>query len=195
MTSLARSRLKPTLWWTSVIFYTIGIFIATPYLPSLIDAASAQWSKSGVSRFVLAVELVLAVCILILAIIFLIKKKKKPILFLVFLGFIFLLCFVLYLIIRNPYEFTHLPEYALLSILLVQALKSRKRFLQDESEETEKNTSFLKNPYVLSIMIVSLVGIADETYQYFLPGRFFTIYDIFLNALGGFLGTLIIGDI
>jgi carbon starvation protein CstA len=161
----------------------------------LIDVASAQWSKSGVSRFVLTVELILAACILILALIFLIKKKKKPVLFLIFLGFIFLLCFVIYLIIPNPYEFTHLPEYALLSILLILALKSGKRFSQKESEKTEKNAPFLKNPFFLSIVIVSLIGITDEIYQYFLPGRFFTIYDIFLNSLGGFLGTLIIGDI
>ena len=31
-----------------------------------------------------------------------------------------------YFIIPNPYELTHLPEYAILSILIIQALKEEK---------------------------------------------------------------------
>jgi len=37
-----------------------------------------------------------------------------------------------------------------------------------------------------------LVGIGDEIYQHFLPNRFFTWYDIFLDILGGILGLLIL---
>jgi VanZ family protein len=184
-----RNQIKSSFWWTAAVLYTIGIFGATPYLPRLINAASEQWSRSGVSRFILAVELLLAAVIVILALTSLIKKKKRPLLFLAFLGIIFIMCIVLYLIIPNPYEFTHLPEYALLSILLIQALK------KPSQERSEKNIPLLKNPYVLSMLIVTSVGAADEVYQHFIPGRFFTVYDIFLNSLGGFLGTLIIGDI
>jgi len=40
-------------------------------------------------------------------------------------------------------------------------------------------------------MVTGLIGTADEIYQYFLPNRYFTLYDIFLNILGGILGLLI----
>jgi len=176
--------------WTVVFFYTVALFVLTPYLPQLISIASSRWASSSVSRFVLFVEIALALLISILAARFLIQKKKKSALFLISIGGIFLLSFILYRFIPNPYEFTHLPEYAILSILIVWALdKKLKR--ADTKKEKNIRLTISKNPYFLSAIITGIIGAVDEIYQYFLPNRYFTWYDIFLNILGGVLGLLI----
>ena len=87
--------MKITRKWAVVFFYTVGIFVVTPYLPQLISVASSQWASSSVSRFVLVVEIATAFLILILAVGFLIKKKKKSALFLISVGGIFLLSFLI----------------------------------------------------------------------------------------------------
>jgi hypothetical protein len=140
---------------------------------------------------VLVVEIALALLISILAVRFLIQKKKKSALFLIYVGGIFLLSFIIYQFIPNPYEFTHLPEYAILSILIMRALDKEKLKSTDAKKEKNIRLTINKNPYFLSAIITGLIGTVDEIYQYFLPNRYFTLYDIFLNILGGILGLLI----
>jgi len=171
--------MKITRKWTVVFFYIVAIFVITPYLPQLIRTASSRWSSSGVSRFVLGTEIAIALFILAIAAIYLIYRKKRSALFLIYVGSIFLLSFIIYQFIPNPYEFTHLPEYAILSILIVRALNK------------ERGSSFIKNSYFLSGLSSGVIGVTDEVYQYFLPNRFFTWYDVLLNILGGILGLLI----
>ncbi len=183
--------MKITRKWTVVFFYTVAIFVATPYLPQLISIASSRWASSSVSHFVLVVEIALALLISILAVRFLIQKKKKSALFLISTGSIFLLSFLIYQLIPNPYEFTHLPEYAILSILIIWTLDKEKSKSTDAKKEKNIRLSISKNPYFLSAIITGIIGTGDEIYQYFLPNRFFTWYDIFLNVLGGILGLLI----
>jgi len=183
--------MKITRKWTVVFFYTVAIFIVTPYLPQLISIASSRWASSSVSHFVLGVEIAIALIVLTLAVGFLIKKKKKSALFLISVGSIFLLSFLIYQFIPNPYEFTHLPEYAILSMLLVWALGNKKVMRTSTKKEKKLRLTISKNPYFLSAMITGLIGTVDEIYQYFLPNRYFTWYDILLNILGGILGLLI----
>jgi hypothetical protein len=162
--------------------YTASIFAITPYLPALIRTASSRWSSSRVSQIVLGLEIVIAFLILALATRFLILKRKKSTLFLLSVSAIFLFSFIIYKIyIPNPYEFTHLPEYAILSILIIRAINKEKR----------ENSILIKNSYFLTGLISGVIGAGDEMYQYFLPDRFFNWYDILLNILGGILGLLI----
>ena len=177
--------------WAVVYFYIIGIFAVTPYLPQLIRIASSQWSSSGVSRFVLGIEIAIALFILALATVFMIYRRKKSSLFLISVGGISLLSFFIYQLIPNPYEFTHLPEYAILSILIIWALDKNKLIRIGTQKEKNMKSPIIKNLYFLSGAGTGVIGIADEIYQYFLPNRFFTLYDIFLNILGGILGLLI----
>ena len=165
--------------WGIACAYTGGIFLITPYLPQLIRFASSKWSQSGVSRFVLYVEIIIALLILTLAIVFLFYKRKKSVSFLISVAGIFFLSFIIYQFLPNPYEFTHLPEYAILSILVARAL------------DKKKGARLRNNYYFLSGLITGVIGTGDEVYQYFLPVRFFTWYDIALNILGGILGLLI----
>ena len=179
------------LWrWVVVFVYTVGIFVVTPYLPQIIQAASSKWSSFGVSRFVLWVEIGLAVLILALAIVFIVQKKRKSAIFLISATLIFLLSLCIYQLIPNPYEFTHLPEYAVLSMLLFWAWNKTKKS-REEMKSAGKPRIFM-NPYFQSGVITGMVGSADEIYQLYLPNRAYTWYDIFLNILGGILGLLII---
>jgi len=172
--------LKTSGKWGLVIFYIIWIFALTPYLPALIQFASSRWSKTTVSHVVLGVEIFLALLVLICVIIFLKFRRNKSLYFLLYYGGILLLSIVIYQFLPNPYEFTHLPEYAVLSVLLMNAL-----------EKKEKKSSSIKKPYLFSASITGVIGIIDEIYQHFLPRRYCTVYDIFLNILGGILGLLV----
>lgn len=168
--------------WVLPCLYTASIFVITPYLPALIRTASSRWSSSRVSHIVLGLEIVIALLILALAIRFLILKRKKSALFLLSVSGIILFSFIIYKIyIPNPYEFTHLPEYATLSLLMIRAINKGKG----------EGTAVIKNSYFLTGLTTAVIGTGDEVYQHFLPNRFFNWYDIFLNILGGILGLLI----
>ena len=181
-----------TSWkWIIVCVYTIGLFAVTPYLPQLILAAISRWTSSGVSRFVLWVEIAIALLILILAVRYLTHRRKKSALFLISVGCVFLLSFIIYQFSPNPYEFTHLPEYAILSMLFVWALGDKKAKRTNVKKEKRLTSVVIKNSYFLSAEITGIIGTVDEIYQHFLPNRYFTLYDIFLNILGGILGLLI----
>jgi len=175
--------------WIVVFFYITCIFLFTPYLPQLIRVASSRWSTSGVARFVLSFEIAIALLIFLLALKLLIIGKKKSILFIFSVGAIFLLSLILYKFLPNPYEFTHLPEYAVLSILIVWTLE--KEEIKDINKEKFLKSLANKNPYFLSGVLTGIIGTVDEAYQYILPNRFFTLYDIFLNILGGIIGLLV----
>lgn len=178
--------------WVIACAYTGGIFLVTPYLPQLIRVASSRWSSSGVSRFVLGVEIIIALLIFTLAIVFLFYKSKKSALFLISICGIFLLSFIIYQFLPNPYEFTHLPEYAILSILIVRALdKGKGRGVLAKKEKNIKSV-LNKNSYFLSGAVTGIIGAGDEIYQHFLPNRHFTWYDILLNILGGIIGLLVL---
>jgi len=177
--------------WFIVCVYTIFLFVVTPYLPQLIQAATSQWSSSSVSRFVLGVEIAIALILLVFAVCFLTQKKKKAFLFLISIGCILVLSFIIYQFIPNPYEFTHLPEYAVLSILIVWALEKKKKDGTIARERKKYKPKLIKNLYFQSGVITGIVGTIDEIYQHFLPNRHFTWYDILLNILGGILGLLI----
>jgi len=166
--------------WGLVVLYIIGIFVFTPYLPNLIQFASSHWSGTKVSHFVLGVEIFLALLVLVCVIIFLKFRRNKSLYFLLSYGGILLLSIVIYKFLPNPYEFTHLPEYAVLSALLMNAL-----------EKKERKSPAKKNHYFFSASLTGVIGIIDEIYQHFLPRRYCTVYDIFLNILGGILGLLV----
>lgn len=60
-----------------------------------------------------------------------------------------------------------------------------------EKKEEKLKYGIIQNSYLLSGIVTSIIGAGDEVYQHFIPGRFFTWYDIFLNAVGGVLGLLV----
>ena len=175
--------------WIPVGFYSICIFVATPFLPDLIRTTTSRWSYSSVSRFVLYVEILIGLGILALGIRLLLsaKNKKKAIIFLVSVSMILFCGFILYRFLFNPYEMTHFPEYGVLGILVMRALWPNKYRYSGK----QKKVSIIQNSYFYGGLITGLIGTAEEIYQHFLPNRFFNWYDIVLNVVGGILGLLI----
>ena len=124
-----------------------------------------------------------------------------------------------YCIIPNPYELTHLPEYAILSILIMRAIKDEKekekindasifpvRKISSSDQRWYKRESWVWNRfktllkfsnriYFRSAAITGALGAIDELYQGVLSLRHFVWYDIFLNMAGGILGLTILWGI
>jgi len=160
---------------------------------------------------VLSGEIIIALFILALGIIILVLRKKISALFpFLFTAGIFLGSVVLYLIfLPNPYEFTHYPEYAILSMLIINALEKNKDSSSGRNsagkigggirrsigKKGNIKSRIIKNPYFLSALLTGIIGTGDEIYQHFLPHRFFTWYDILLNIGGGILGLLIYWEV
>lgn len=157
--------------------------MATPLLNDLIRVASEKWSSDGVSRFVFWVELALAAVVLIIAVAVFFCSRKKFGPFLLSIGLIFIASYIFFRIVPNPYELTHYPEYAVLSMLIFRAV---------DLKNGRKKLFGIGNPYLSAGLFTALVGMADEIFQYFLPDRSFIWYDILLNAVGGIIGLLLI---
>jgi len=69
---------------------------------------------------------------------------------------------------------------------MARALDNQKRRdINNKEEYRYRKFKMIKNSYFLSGILTGLVGTGDEIYQHFIPGRFFTLYDVFLNLLGG----------
>jgi len=197
--------------------YLLILLVATPYLPLLIRWASSKWQAGSISSFVVGVEIFLGALLLFLAggVFFFNRRRFPPFVFII--GGIITSAILFYFIIPNPYELTHLPEYAILSILIIKAIKKQtgkgKEKLNDASiypvrrisssdQRWYKRESWIWNRfkalpkisnrvYFRSAAITGAFGAIDELYQGVLPLRYFTWYDILLNVIGGILGLTI----
>jgi hypothetical protein len=78
--------------------------------------------------------------------------------------------------ILGPEERTHLIEYAVVAILIHQALSERRR-----------NDSRVRAPAALAVVVTALLGWLDEGLQALLPGRVYDIRDVGFNALAGLM--------
>lgn len=194
--------------------YLLIILVTTPYLPLLIRWASSRWQAGSISGFVVGVEIFLGALLLFLAGgVFFFNRQRFPS-FVFIIGGIIISAIIFYLIIPNPYELTHLPEYAILSILILHAVKRGRREKKNETyiypvrrisssdqrlykRESRVWNRFKTLPkisnrvYFSSALITGALGALDEIYQVVLPLRYFTWYDILLNVTGGLLGLTI----
>jgi glycopeptide antibiotics resistance protein len=155
----------------TVGIYIFSIFLATPFLPHLIRLASNYSSRESVMGFVLGVEIFIALTIIVLSVYLFIFRRSKFFTYLVSISAIITTASIVYLFLSNPYELTHLPEYAVLGMLLYRSLLQKG-----------------KSPVLQALQYSVLVGLLDECFQGILPNRSFTWYDILLNAMGAGLG-------
>jgi hypothetical protein len=172
-----------TIRWLVLYAYVLIVFFATPYLPSLIKQASSMWSSGSLSTFVLGVEIFLGFILIALCIGVFFYKRQKFFRFVIILGGVIIVACLFYRRVPNPYELTHLPEYAIMSVLILHAIKEL------EGKRREKVSE--KRVYFQSAVITGILGSVDELFQGVLPMRYFAWYDIFLNMLGGILGLTI----
>jgi len=173
-----KGRISPYLSrrWLFVYGYLVILIIGTPYLPLVIYLARKRWQGGSVSNFVLAVEIAIAVLLMFLAVVTYFVNRKKFLPFTLILSGLIAFCYFFYLSNPNPYELTHLPEYAIMSVLLNHAIRAGDR---------GENKNYL---LIRSGLITLILGAVDELYQGLLPLRYFRGYDIMLNALGGIFG-------
>lgn len=68
----------------------------------------------------------------------------------------------------------HIPEFYILSYLLFRALR-------------RNGTNKPLTSAILAIGISTIYGMLDEIHQLFVPGRIFSVYDIFLNLIGSLI--------
>lgn len=180
------------------------ILVATPYLTSLIRWASSKWPGVSVSRFVLGVEISMGILLIVLVGGVFFYNRAKFLRFMLITGGSIATASFFYRVVPNPYELTHLPEYAILSILMVRAIKMGEgtntvqctgrhysTFLR--LRQTERSGANLL--YFQSAVFTTALGTVDELYQGLLPSRSFIWYDILLNGLGGVLGLAIVWGI
>ena len=163
--------------------YVLLIWIATPCLPLLVRWASSRWPTASVKRFVLGVEISMGLLLIVFAGGIFFYNRQKFFRFILIIGGSITTSSLFYCIIPNPYELTHLPEYAILGLLMVRAIKG------DTAPLKERDGA--NSLYLRSAGFTCAIGTMDELYQGLLPGRYFTWYDIMLNGLGALLGLTI----
>jgi len=73
----------------------------------------------------------------------------------------------------------HIIEYGVLFVLVHQAVQKT------------LNLSFQKTVF-LSLLLTIIYGISDEIHQLFVPTREGRLRDVFIDAIGAFLGNLVI---
>ena len=76
-------------------------------------------------------------------------------------------------------ERTHLFEYSIVATLIYEALKER-----------VSHGRHVRVPALLAILISSLIGVADECIQLFLPSRVFDPIDMGFNALASLMAVI-----
>ena len=169
--------------WLVVYGYLVILLLATPNLPLVIDWARARWKGESVAGFVLGAEIAIGIALILLAGAIFFLNRRKFVWCILIISALIGASGLFFFLNPNPYELTHLPEYAILSILIMGAMR----------EKEEKGGGNVNGPvfYIRPAVITVALGAVDELYQGALPLRFFNVYDILLNGAGGILGLTI----
>jgi hypothetical protein len=88
----------------------------------------------------------------------------------------------------NPHSLLHIPLYGILTFLLIfsfipmtQLPVNKLKHINQTDRRNEKNQ---RNSFILSGLIASIVGIADEIHQAYVPGRDSSATDVLLDLVG-----------
>ena len=176
-----RDKKSLNIRWLLVYGYVGVLFGVTPWLPGLIKWAGSIWSDEAVRHSVLIVEVVLGALLMVLAGGLFFGNRRRFLPFVLVVVGIMAMGYGFYCIVPNPYELIHLPEYAVLTILLFMAVRG----------------SFGKSMpnrrlYFVVGGIAMGISAADELFQGILPNRFFGWRDFGLNGLGVVLGLMVV---
>ncbi|HNR13586.1 MAG TPA: VanZ family protein [Thermodesulfobacteriota bacterium] len=166
----ARVNQKLTLQWCLVAGYVAVMFALVPFALTL---WTWLYQRFGLLFLYLIPGIGLMLFILLCSLILSGEKTRRmhklTLLTAIFAGYGFLFHFF----IQAPLEHFHLLEYGLLSYILYQPLSAN---------------SSCERILVRVILLLMIVGVADEIIQWILPYRCFDMRDIFLNSVSGILG-------
>lgn len=152
------------LSWLAVVSFSVIIFITVPIARHITSYVKSEWGR-GTFTYV-AIGVMALVSIRVLA--FLIKRNKTSAFGYLCLGVtVGIFVYQAYSVkAGSPEEAIHYIEYGALGLLIYRALSHS---ISDYSI------------YIVAILIGTLVGILDEIIQWFTPGRFFDLRDVWLN--------------
>ena len=96
----------------------------------------------------------------------------------------------------NPYSLLHIPLYGILTLLLFFSfvpLKSDVRNSTDSTHSTHSTHSTnlthsthstYSSRFLIVGLIATMIGVADEIHQAYIPGRNASVVDVFLDMVG-----------
>ncbi|MBI3583055.1 MAG: VanZ family protein [Nitrospinae bacterium] len=166
--------------WLSLGIYTLLILVTLPLMPLLLEIyyKNLSFPLSSVCYIISFI-----VFLMIIGYLAFIRKESRISVYVWF----FVLSFVYALLIfrqKLPAEKFHFFEYGLFSY-----------FSHNAVEKNNIITRLLKfkNSYLIAFIIILVISFIDEFIQHLLPNRVGELSDVFLNAISGIMGLMIIG--
>ncbi|MBF0131221.1 MAG: VanZ family protein [Magnetococcales bacterium] len=156
---------RSPLAWTWVGLYLALHFTLVPLIPTV-----EMWLyevMNGVEHVEKIVNTVLAI-VLAAVVLLVLLRATRP---LMALGFLAIAALTALTITTNPDERVHFVQYAILGMLIHNAHPAHNR-----------------EGYLDILIMVAMVGMGDEIFQFLLPDRYFDLRDVFMNVVGGSLG-------
>lgn len=153
--------------WVIIALYVSVVYLTLPVMPSVFRFVSDGLGKELLSLVVNG----LLVTAILLSLIFILKTGELGYYSLASVSLVMLLSGAVALTMELPAERIHFLEYGILGSLVYKATMRQ-----------------WKIPILSSFVLVSIIGIGDETIQWFLPNRYAEMKDVLLNCFGGLLG-------
>ena len=164
-----------TIWWSITVIYVMVNYATLGVMPGIWKKINAILGGQGI---ILQHVIYSSIALTLFAFLIFIKKERSLVRYLLLLLFI-IVFLAMYLLEVNPGEKIHMVQYGMLGVLAYNALK------------VDFNR-FGKALYLYGALICFAAGALDEMIQWFLPNRWFTWHDVFINGASGILALLII---
>lgn len=162
---------KKSLWLIIIVYVTV-IYLTLPIMRPVLNFLYKTLGKDVLS---LGVNGLLILAILSF-LIFIFKNSNQGYGRQALILVILLVGGVVAMGYERPEERLHFLEYGILGYLVLKATMNSWRL-----------------SVLSSFVLVSIIGIGDETIQRFLPNRVGDIRDVFMNSFGGLLGIGVMG--
>ena len=174
MTKMEKEKLRE-VWWTIAAAYILLIYSTLTVAPAIWESIDVFF---GGKTIIILYSLYFIAAVSVLYYLIHLKREMYALTYVLFFLFIAVL-FMLMKLVKGPAEKIHVAEYAMLGVILYNALKV-------------DLDVYRKKLYFCGSLICVLVGFGDEIIQKFLPGRFFGWRDVTVNAVSGIIALLMI---
>ena len=84
----------------------------------------------------------------------------------------------------NPYSLLHVPLYGILTFLLVFSVLPYSTHLTHSTNSTNLTHLTYSTRFLIVGLVATMVGVADEIHQAYIPGRNASMADVFLDMVG-----------
>ena len=154
--------------WAAVVAYTVLLYGTLTVLYDLYSAVYGRLGEIEMSQLINRGFFVAGLALLGFIVLGLPRNVRSYLVF----GLICLTVAACLQVITTPAKRLHLFQYGPLTLLVFDAVRFR---------------AATRFRYIWTIVIVSVIGLGDETLQWILPNRYFGIPDLLTNAAAGVL--------